>query len=169
MKMKALFIALVSSLALLLAMPALAQQDAAADGSGDNMISMNVEHGMNWFGGEPYLGEPALKATAALVRAGGGADDFSFPPALVNMLGQDMVNAEVAKLQKQYGDAAVKQFLGGMTYAVNSGLRLATAAGITLPEAPADLKGPALAKALVKAGQTEDGTFWSGRLPYASR
>src|SRR5699024_640313 len=93
-----------------------------------------------------------------------GADNFSFATALVAMLGQDTVNAEVAKLKKQYGDAAVKQFIGGMTYAVDSGLRLATAAGISLPEAPADLKGPKLARALVKAGQTDDGTFWSGHL-----
>lgn len=164
MKKKAFLIALASSLSLLVAVPALAQQDAAADSSGESMVSMNVQNGMNWFGGEVYTGKPALKATAALVRAGGGAEDFSFSKALVAMLGQDTVNAEVAKLNKQYGEADVKQFLSGMTYAINSGLRLATAAGISLPKAPADLKGPKLAKALVKAGQTDDGTFWAGHM-----
>src|SRR5699024_10703332 len=138
--------------------------DAAAQDSGQSMISMNVEDGMNWFGGEVYTGKPALKATAALVRAGGGAENFSFPAALVDMLGEDVVNAERAELQDQYGEKNVKQFLSGMTYAVMSGLRLASEAGITLPEAPADLKGVKLAKTLVKAGVTSDGTFWSGHL-----
>ena len=33
-----------------------------------------------------------------------------------------------------------------------------------LPDAPADLHGAALAKALVQAGTAPDGTFWSGYL-----
>src|SRR6185312_8985872 len=32
---------------------------------------------MNWFGGPTYSGAPALEATAALVKAGGGATNFS--------------------------------------------------------------------------------------------
>lgn len=63
---------------------------------------------MNWFGGPIYNGAPALGATAALVRAGGGAQNFSFAKALVSMLGQKTVDAEVAKLGKQYGQEAVK-------------------------------------------------------------
>ena len=43
---------------------------------------------INMFGGESYQGEPALAVTAALVKAGGGADDFSFATALVSMLGE---------------------------------------------------------------------------------
>lgn len=166
MKSKSLIAALVASTAMLFAGAGFAQQNdagATADSS-MSMMKMNIESGMNWFGGEPYMGEPALKATAALVRAGGGAEDFSFAQALVAMLGQDTVNAEVAKLQKQYGEADVKLFITGMDYAINSGLRLATNAGITLPQAPADLKGVKLAKALVKAGTGPDGVFWSGRL-----
>lgn len=119
---------------------------------------------MNWFGGVVYEGPPKLKATAALVRAGGGADDFKFSTALVNMLGEDTVNAEVAKLTKQYGEEAVNGFIKGMTFAVKDGLKRATEAGVTLPPAPDSLKGPALAKALVKAGTAPDGTFWSGYL-----
>lgn len=119
---------------------------------------------MNWFGGPVYSGAPALSATAALVEAGGGAEHFSFPKALVSMLGEKTVNAEVDKLTKQYGKKDVDGFLNGMTFAVNDGLKRATAAGVKLPAAPADLKGVALAKALVGAGTAPDNTFWSGYL-----
>lgn len=124
----------------------------------------SMQKAMNWFGGPIYTGEPALGATAALVKAGGGADDFSFARALVSMLGQDTVNAEVAKLNKQYGEDAVKHFIAGMDFAITDGLKRATEAGVTLPRAPADLKGAELAKALVEAGTAPDGTFWSGHL-----
>lgn len=118
---------------------------------------------MNWFGGPVYDGPPALEATAALVEAGGGAENFTFSKALVSMLGEKTVNAEVAKLNKQYGEKDTTAFIDGMTYAVKDGLKRATEAGVKLPPAPADLKGTALAKALVQAG-TVDGTFWSGQL-----
>jgi hypothetical protein len=118
----------------------------------------------NWFGGAIYDGKPALEATAALVKAGGGAEAFSFPKALVSMLGEKTVNAEVAKLNSHYGKPNVDNFLDGMTFAVMAGLKRATALKITLPDAPADLHGAALAKALINAGLTADSTFWSGRL-----
>jgi hypothetical protein len=126
-------------------------------------VAHNQQAGNNWFGGPAYNGQPALAATAALVKAGGGADHFDFATALVAMLGKDTVNQEVAKLNKQYGEKEVKTFLGGMTFAINDGLKRATEAGVKLP-APADLSGPALAKALVQAGTAPDGTFWSGYL-----
>ncbi|MGH8041310.1 MAG: hypothetical protein ACREPN_04625 [Rudaea sp.] len=118
---------------------------------------------MNMFGGPVYSGEPALQVTAALVDAGGGAANFSFQKALVSMLGEKTVNAEVAKLTKQYGAKNVNDFIAGMDFAVEDSLKHATAAGIKLPAAPADLKGQKLAKTLVSAG-TVDGTFWSGWL-----
>ena len=119
---------------------------------------------MNWFGGPVYSGAPALDATAALVKAGGGADDFSFAKALVSMLGEKTVHAEVAKLEKQYGKENVTNFIDGMTFAVKDGLKRATEAGVKLPAAPADLKGEKLAHTLVSAGTTPDGTWWSGYL-----
>jgi hypothetical protein len=119
---------------------------------------------MNWFGGETYNGAPALNVTAALVKAGGGASDFSFSKALVSMLGEKTVNAEVAKLTKQYGKKDVDDFINGMTFAVKDGLKRATEAGVKLPAAPADLKGAKLAETLVNAGTTSDGTWWSGFL-----
>lgn len=121
-------------------------------------------HTMNWFGGPAYMGDPALEVTAALVKAGGGADNFSFSTALVSMLGEDTVNAEVAKLSKQYGADQVQQFVDGMTFAVNDGLKRAAEAGVTLPQPPADLQGQKLALVLVQAGTVDDGTWWSGYL-----
>lgn len=118
----------------------------------------------NWFGGPIYHGAPALEATSALVKAGGGADHFDFSKALVSMLGEKTVQAEVAKLNKQYGEKNVKDFLNGMTFAVKDGVQRAGDAGIKLPEAPANLHGVELAKALVNAGTAPDGTFWSGYL-----
>lgn len=144
--------------------------DNASGMSGNNKMEQSEtasadskNGGTNWFGGPIYTGEPALKATAALVRAGGGADDFQFSTALVSMLGQETVNAEVAKLQKQYGKDKVSSFLKGMTFAIKDGLKRATEADIKLPE-PADLKGTDLAGALVDAGTAPDGTFWAGYL-----
>lgn len=118
----------------------------------------------NWFGGPIYKGKPDLAATAALVKAGGGAEHFEFSTALVSMLGQKTVNAEVAKLTRQYGKTAVDNFINGMTFAVKDGLKRATEQGVKLPEAPANLHGAALAKGLVQAGTTPNGTFWSGYL-----
>lgn len=120
--------------------------------------------GTNLFGGPVYSGAPALKVTAALVKAGGGAMNFSFPQALVSMLGKKTVNAEVAKLTKQYGKQEVNTFITGMTYAVHDGLKRATEAGVTLPQPPANLHGVALAKTLVSAGTTSNGTWWAGYL-----
>lgn len=118
----------------------------------------------NWFGGESYQGSPALKVTASLIRAGGGAENFDFQEALISMLGQETVNSEVNKLIEQYGEEEVTTFVTGMTFAVKSGIKHATEAGVTLPKAPADLKGVELAKTLVEAGTAADGTWWSGLL-----
>lgn len=141
-----------------------ARADMAATPTQETSQTQMNASAMNWFGGPTYNGAPALEATAALVKAGGGASDFSFSKALVSMLGEKTVNAEVAKLNKQYGEENVTNFINGMTFAVNAGLKRATAAGVKLPAAPADLKGVKLAEALVKAGTAPDGVWWSGYL-----
>lgn len=130
----------------------------------DMTASQNSAMESNWFGGTVYSGEPALEVTAALVKAGGGAEDFSFSKALVSMLGEKTVNDEVAKLNKQYGEKNVTDFIDGMTFAVKDGLKRATEAGVKLPDAPADQTGATLAKTLVNAGTVSDHTFWSGYL-----
>lgn len=144
------FIAVTAAMVMLFGGMALAQSDSGT--------------ASNWFGGPVYDGEPALEVTAALVKAGGGAEDFSFSRALVSMLGEETVNAEVARLKKQYGESDVNNFIEGMTFAVNDGLKRATEAGVELPTAPGDLKGRQLAETLVKAGTVDDGTWWSGYL-----
>ncbi|EAR23102.1 hypothetical protein [Nitrococcus mobilis] len=151
MKMIKVFAALTASLGLLLS------GATFAAGGHDNAAT-------NWFGGPVYHGEPALEVTAALVEAGGGAEHFTFSKALVSMLGEETVNAEVAKLNKQYGEKNVTNFINGMTFAVHAALKRATEAGVKLPAAPADLQGAELAKALVEAGTTPDRTWWSGYL-----
>jgi len=113
------------------------------------------------YGGPSYKGAPNLAATAALVKAGGGATHFSTATALTSMVGSATVGKEVAKLDKQYGKTAVTQFLKTFDFAVDDALKIATADGITLP-APAPLTGKALAVALVKMGTTRHGTFWTG-------
>lgn len=134
---------------------------AFADGnSGGSMMSHDssmMKQGR--FGGPIYTGAPAISVTAALVAAGGGADHYSTAAALVSMVGKDTVNAEVAKLQKQYGKAAVTQWLSVFDYAVDDALKHATAAGVKLPAPDAMLTGKKLATTLVQAGTAADGTF----------
>lgn len=117
----------------------------------------------NMFGGPVYVGEPALPVTLDFLNAGGGAENFDFATSLVSMLGEDAVNAEVAKLTQQYGEDEVAIFIEGMNTAVGYALDEVAKAGITLPE-PKGLKGAELAEALVRAGMADDGTFWAGLL-----
>jgi hypothetical protein len=157
---------LAGTLAITLAVPLSVVISAYAnvDGSAHQQSTVSQhEAPTNMFGGASYQGAPALAVTAALVQAGGGSENFSFAKALVSMLGEDTVNAEVAKLTQQYGEAEIKTFLGGMDLAIQLSLKHATQAGVSLP-APAALTGVELAKTLVSAGTTPDGTFWSGHL-----
>lgn len=166
-------VALAVNLGLLMAVAGCSQSaknDDAANTSQETvevdnseLISKNVAEGMNWFGGPVYTGEPALAVTAALVKAGGGADSFSFEKALVSMLGAETTTAEVAALSEKYGADNVQSFVEGMDFAVTTALKRATEAGVEFPE-PAALEGQELAKALIEAGTAPDGTFWSGLL-----
>jgi hypothetical protein len=126
---------------------------AAADSMG------NTSTMMGRYGGPVYSGAPALNVTAALVAAGGGAANYSTATALVSMLGKDTVNAEVAKLQKQYGNDAVTQWLATFDFAVKDSLKRATDAGVMLPAPDPSLSGQKLASTLVTAGTAADGTF----------
>ncbi len=112
---------------------------------------------MGRFSGPVYGGPPALAVTASLVAAGGGAGKYSTATALTSMVGAAVVKAEVAKLTKQYGSAKTTQWLKTFDFAVSDSLKVATAAGVTLPKAT--LSGKDLATTLVKAGVAPDGTF----------
>jgi len=129
---------------------------AASQDTGQDTMMNGEMHGR--FGGPVYNGPPALDVTAALVQAGGGAANYSTATALVSMLGKPTVDAEVAKLTKQYGADMVTQWLKTFDFAVDDSLKIATAAGIKLPS-PAPLQGKALAEGLVKAGVDSQGYF----------
>jgi len=113
---------------------------------------------MSRYGGPVYSGAPALTVTASLVAAGGGPAHFSAAKALTSMVGPKLVKAEVGKLTKQYGAKKVGSWLNVFDYAVDDALAHATKAGVKLPKP--NLKGQALAVALVKAGLDKDGTFY---------
>jgi len=123
----------------------------------DSMMGGSAEKGR--YGGPVYRGAPALPVTVALVVAGGGPGKFSTATALTSMVGSDLVNAEVAKLTKQYGKDRVTLWLKTFDFAVNDAVKVATDAGVKLP-APADLSGKKLAGTLVQAGTYSDGTFY---------
>ena len=117
----------------------------------------------NRYGGPSYNGQPALAATAALVKAGGGAAHFSIATALTSMVGAATVKAEMAKLTKQYGKTEVTRFVTGFNFAVQDAAKHVVAAKIKLPKPPANLVGKKLATALVTAGvDPKTGVFWSG-------
>jgi hypothetical protein len=128
--------------------------DESMDTGHDTMM-----HGMQMgrFGGPVYSGAPALAVTASLVAAGGGADKYSTATALTSMLGAATVKAEVGKLTKQYGAAAVTAWLKTFDFAVSDALKIATGAGVKLPEPT--LSGKELAETLVKAGTASNGAF----------
>ncbi|EQD32216.1 conserved hypothetical protein, secreted [mine drainage metagenome] len=155
---KAKLFAVLTALAVSLTGVATAFYGSAALAATPNM------QGMNWFGGPVYDGKPNLEVTAALVDAGGGVEHFSFQQALVSMLGEKTVHAEVGKLTKQYGSKKVNDWIAAMDFYVTDGLKHATAMGINLPTAPADLKGATLAKRLVSEGTDPHGVFWAGWL-----
>jgi hypothetical protein len=119
------------------------------------LMPAHAQHGR--YGGSSYEGKPALTVTASLVQAGGGPAQFSTAKALTSMVGGKLVQAEVAKLTKQYGKNRVASFLQVGDFAVKDALRLATKAGVKLPKA--NLSGKQLASTLVKAGLEKDGTF----------
>jgi hypothetical protein len=114
---------------------------------------------MSRYGGPVYTGAPALAVTASLVKAGGGADNFSIATALTSMVGPKLVTAEVNKLTTQYGSDKVTQWITTFNFAVGDALKIATADGVTLPNAT--LSGKPLAVTLVKAGLDKHGIFYT--------
>lgn len=118
--------------------------------------------GTHYYGGPIYFGEPALPVVAAVLQSGGGPQDFSFPNALVTMLGKIAAQAEINNLSKTYGQDHVNTAMSLMTFAVRDAVKRAAEAHVKLPEATPDLKGEKLVTELVKLGIAPDGTFWAG-------
>ncbi|MDQ2908385.1 MAG: hypothetical protein M3R44_03430 [Candidatus Eremiobacteraeota bacterium] len=109
--------------------------------------------------GIPYTGSPDLDAAISLVTAGGTPGDFSIAKALTALAGDKTADAEIAKLQKQYGAAKFASFVTVQNYAVNDAVRLATAAGVKFPTPT--LHGTALAKTITNLG-LENETYYEG-------
>jgi hypothetical protein len=128
---------------------------ATLAGAQNDMSKMD----MSRYGGPTYTGAPALNVTASLVAAGGGATDYSTAKALTSMVGAETVNAEVGKLTKQFGKKRVSRWLSVFDFAVDDALKIATGAGVSLPEP--DIKGTDLAGTLVKASMDSDGTVYT--------
>lgn len=125
-------------------------------------MPMKMGMSMNKYGGPIYKGAPALGVTASLVKAGGGAKNFSIVTAFKNMVGAKLATAELGKLTKQYGKTRAMRFITVFDFAVNDSLKIATKAGVKLPMAT--MGGKELAAGLVKAGLDSKGVFWTGYL-----
>jgi hypothetical protein len=109
--------------------------------------------------GTAYTGAPDLQAAISLVTAGGTPGSFSITTALANLVGADAAKAEVAKLTKQYGAAAVGSFVEVQNFAVDDAVKIALAAGVKFPQPT--LKGKDLAVRVVELGLV-DGTYYEG-------
>ena len=141
-------------LAALCVAPALAQSMAMGAG----------EHGMPAGGdGHTFAGKPDLAATISLVKAGGGPEKFSVAKALTVMVGPALTTAEVNKLTKQYGKAAVANFIAVQDFAVQHAAATAIAAGVKFPNS--GITGHALAARLVMDGVPGNkGAFYTGTM-----
>ena len=107
-----------------------------------------------------YTGPPALQVTLSMIIAGGGPSNFN-SVTLVKTLTGAKFNAEVGKLNNQFGKDKVSTFLTVFNYVVSDSLAIVKAKNVALPSTPSPdpHNGPALAAALWNAGKTGDG--WS--------
>lgn len=152
--------------AAVVASPAIA---GAHDSMSSSMSSMKAgamsgpDHGMpeGKMGGDghTFTGKPDLQGAISLVTAGGAPGHFSFVKAVTVMAGPTVANAEVAKLTKQYGAAAVTSFVTVQNYAVDDAVKIATAAGVKFPTPK--VTGKALAVRVVTLG-VYHGTYYEG-------
>jgi hypothetical protein len=100
-----------------------------------------------------YSGAPELPLTLAMVVAGGGPEHFT-STTLVGVLAGAKTQAEVDKLNKQFGADKVASFLTVFDFVVSDSLKIVTEKKVPLPKQPRpDPKdGKALAAALYHAG-----------------
>ena len=87
--------------------------------------------------------------TGALYAAGGGAGNFSTVRALNTMLGEANVQAEMQRLQDQYGDTGA--FIEAFDFAMNDAWTKAGQANVSV-RTTRELGGEQLANALITAG-----------------
>src|SRR5690348_16379235 len=73
----------------------------------------------NRFGGPSYFGAPALDVTAAFIKAGGGAGSFSTVRAFSSMIGDTVLQSELAKLRTRFGARATDRFVHVFDFAMS--------------------------------------------------
>jgi hypothetical protein len=118
----------------------------------------------NEFGGPVYAGPPDLVTAGAFVSAGGGATAFSTRVALHAIIGPQLVDPEIATLQKQYGTVAVASWLQTSDFAIRNAVAQATAAGVDFPLASPTHTGKALFTEMMHDGMDSGSTFWTGTM-----
>lgn len=118
------------------------------------------------YGGGTDLGAPTLNVTSSMVRAGGGAANFSFDQALRNGAGDEWVTTELSQLGEKYGRKKVSKWEETMEFAVSDSLTKCTEAGIVMPHS--EMHGRQLAMAMVNAGVDKQHQFttdlWMDRI-----
>lgn len=124
------------------------------------MPNMAAMSSMRHSGGAAYLGQPDLPVTLSMIDAGGGAGNFA-SSKLIGVLAGAHTSAEVAKLNKQFGEKKVASFLEVFNFVVMDSLKKIKAAGMTLPASPMPdpHDGKALSTALYKLGITPSGKY----------
>ena len=118
----------------------------------------------NQYGGPIYAGAPDLITAGALISSGGGAKSFSTRLALVAVIGPQLVDPEIAILQKQYGAANVSSWLQTSDFIIRKSAAKAGEAGVTFPLASPTHTGKALFTELMQDGRDSGGTFWTGTM-----
>jgi hypothetical protein len=132
---------------------------ALADNTSNSKMAMNITAAPTRFSSPGvYNGPPALPVTLSMVIAGGGPSDFS-TMTLIHTLAGDKTQAEVASLQKQFGNDKVNNFVTIFPFVISDSLKIAKEKGVALPSTPNPnpKDGEALAGALWAAGQTGNG------------
>ena len=118
----------------------------------------------NQYGGPIYAGAPDLATAGSLISAGGGPKSFSTRLALVAIIGPQLVDPEIAILQKQYGAANVSSWLQTFDFIIRTSAEKAVAAGVTFPLSSPSHTGKALFTDVMRAGQDSGSTFWTGTM-----
>jgi hypothetical protein len=131
---------------------------ALADNSSNSKMAMNISDTPSRFSGPGvYNGPPALPVTLSMVMAGGGPNFSTL--TLMRSLAGDKTQAEIASLQKKFGNEKVNNFVMVFAFVVADSLKIAKEKGVVLPSKPDPnpKDGEALAGALWAAGQTGTG------------
>ena len=121
-------------------------------------------HEDNRFGGPVYAGAPDLVTAGSFISAGGGSKSFSTRLALIALIGPQLLDPEIAILQKQYGASSVSSWLQTFDFIIRNSAEKAAAAGVTFPLSSPTHTGKALFTELMQDGQESGTTFWTGTM-----